>query len=265
MSVFDRLQTTKNDNPPVSLLYGVDGVGKTSLAGEWPSPILYLPTEGERPPSDVELTTPGTVESFAQLLDIFGELLTEEHDFRTVVVDSLDGLEPLVWGATCARLGINSIEEAGFGKGYIEADTEWGEYLSAVAALARAGIYVVQLAHPEIVRFDSPTTDPYSRYTIKLHKRANALLREKADIVLFMNYRVSLKEKEVGFNKKVSHAEGGNERLMHFSEKAGFTAKNRFSMPDSLPFKKGQGFAVIAPYLPSAANDNTTAPTKRAA
>lgn len=264
MSVFDRLKTTKTTNPPVSLLYGVDGVGKTSLAAEWPGPILYLPTEGERPPSDVELTTPGTIETFHGLLDIFGELLETEHDFKTVIVDSLDGLEPLVWGATCQRLGIASIEEAGYGKGYIEADTEWKEYLAAVSALARAGISVVQLAHPEIVRFDSPTTDPYSRYTIKLHKRANALVREQSDLVLFMNYRVSIKEKEVGFNKKVGHAEGGNERLMHFSEKAGFSAKNRFSMPDSLPYKKGQGFSVIAPYLPGAANDNAGAKTKAA-
>lgn len=263
MSVFDRLKTTKNDNPPVTLIYGVDGVGKTSLAAEWPGPILYLPTEGERPPSDVELTTPGTVDNFHGLLDIFGELLDSEHDFRTVIVDSLDGLEPLVWGATCQRLGIASIEEAGYGKGYIEADTEWKDFLGGVSALSRAGIYVVQLAHPEIVRFDSPTTDPYSRYTIKLHKRSNALVREQADIVAFMNYRVSLKEKEVGFNKKVSHAEGGNERLVHFNEKAGFSAKNRFSMPDSVPYRKGQGFAEWAKYLPSAANDN--AGTKRAA
>ena len=263
MSVFDRLKTTKNDNPPVSLLYGVDGVGKTSLAAEWPGPILYLPTEGERPPSDVELTTPGTVESFHGLLDIFGELLDSEHDFKTVIVDSLDGLEPLVWGATCQRLGVDTIEAPGYGRGYIEADAEWKDYLGGVSALSRAGIYVVQLAHPEIARFDSPTTDPYSRYTIKLHKRANALVREQADIVAFMNYRVSLKEKEVGFNKKVSHAEGGNERLVHFNEKAGFSAKNRYSMPDSVPYRKGQGFAEWAKYLPNAANDN--AGTKRAA
>ncbi|HWJ89056.1 MAG TPA: ATP-binding protein [Pelagibacterium sp.] len=244
------LTTTRSNNPPRTVIYGVDGVGKTSLAAEFPGPVIYLPTEGETPPSDVELTTPGVVESFHGLLDIFGELLTEEHDFRTVVVDSLDGLEPLIWKATCARLGVESIEAVGYGRGYIEADAEWTEYLQAVSALSRAGIYVVQLAHPEIIRFDSPTSDPYSRYTIKLHRRANALVREQADIVAFVNYRISLKEKEVGFNKKVSRAEGGNERLVHLNEKPGFVAKNRHSMPDSIPFKKGQGFAELAKFLP---------------
>lgn len=255
------LTTTKSNKPPRTVIYGVDGVGKTSLAAEFPGPVLYLPTEGETPPSDVELKTPedengdpAPIETFGALLDIFGELLTEKHEFKTVAIDSLDGLESLVWESTCQRLGVTSIEEAGFGKGYVEADAEWREYLAAVGALSRAGIFVVQLAHPEIVRFDSPTTDPYSRYQPKMHKRSNAMVREQADLVVFMNYRVSIKEKEVARQTKVARGEGGNDRLMHFNEKPGFMAKNRYSMPDNAPYKKGQGFAEIAKYLPSAAN-----------
>lgn len=250
------LKSTKRNDPPIFVIYAPDGAGKTTLASEFPDPI-YLGTEGEHPPSDVEMATPGTIESFGELLDVFGELLSTEHDRRTVIIDSLDGLEPLVWRATCARLGLNSIEEAGFGKGYVEADTEWGEYLSALSALAQAGMYVVQIAHPEIVRFDSPTTDPYSRYTLKLHKRANALIREKADVVAFMNYRITIKEKEVARQTKVAHAEGGKERLIHLNEGAGFLAKNRYSMPDSVTYKKGFGFDALAKYWP--VNDNAAA------
>ncbi|WP_313666138.1 ATP-binding protein [Shinella sp.] len=248
------LKSTKRNDPPVTLLYGVDGIGKTSLAAEFPNP-LFLGTEGERPPSDVDLPTPGVITSLNDVFDVFGELLDTQHEFGTVIVDSLDGLEPLVWRATCARLGLNSIEDAGFGKGYVEADTEWNEYLAAVAALAQSGLYVVQLAHPEIVRFDSPTSDPYSRYQPKLHKRANALVREKSDVVAFMNYRISIKEKEVARQTKVAHAEGGKERQVHLSEGAGFNAKNRYSMPDAVPYRKGHGFAELAKYWP-AANDN---------
>jgi hypothetical protein len=252
------LKSSKSDHPPIVLLYGVGGIGKTSLAAEWPAP-LYLPTEGERPPSDVEMATPGTVESLSGLLDVFGELLTNEHDFKTAIIDSVDGLEGLVWRATCERLGASSIEEPGYGKGYVEADVEWKEYLGAVGALSRAGINVVQLAHPEIVRFDSPTTDPYSRYTIKLHKRANALVREAADVVGFLNYRVSVKEKEVGPKKLVAHAEGGKERQIHLAEGAGFVAKNRFSMPDAITYRKGKGYAELAKFFPGAAPAEATA------
>ena len=246
------LKSSKTDHPPIVLMYGVGGIGKTSLAAEWPSP-LYLPTEGERPPSDVDMATPGTIESFDDLLNIFGELLTTEHEFKTVIMDSLDGLESLVWAATCARLGVASIEEPGFGKGYVEADSEWKEYLGAIGALRLAGINIVQLAHPEIARFDSPTSDPYSRYGVKLHKRGNALVREQADIVGFLNYRVSLKEKEVGPKKKITHAEGGKERQIHLNEGAGYLAKNRFSMPDTITYAKGRGYADLSKHWLAAA------------
>ncbi len=251
------LKRTTNINPPVILLYGVDGIGKTSLAAEFPDAV-YLPTDGERAPKGVELVgptdadgNPKPIESYEELLDWFGLLLTEEHEFKTAIVDSLDGLEPLVWRATCARLGIQSIEEAGFGKGYVEADSEWNEFLQAVSALAQRGICVVMLAHPEIIRFDSPVTDPYSRYQPKLHKRANALVREKSDVVAFMNYRVSIKEKEVARKTTVAHAEGGKERQIHLVEGAGFQAKNRYNMPDAVPYKKGNGYAELVKHFPA--------------
>lgn len=263
------LKSTVSSNPPVCIFYGVDGVGKTTLAAEFPDPI-YLPTEGERAPSGVDIATPGTIEDLDGLFDIFGSLLTEQHDFKTVIVDSLDGLESIVWKSTCARLGVPSIEDPGFGKGYVEADTEWSEYLAAVSELARNGIAVVQVAHPDIIRFDSPTSDPYSRYTTKLHKRANAMVRERCDLVGFMDYRISLKDKEVGHKKTVTHAEGGRERQIHLAERAGFQAKNRYSMPDKLPYKIGKGYTELAKYFPeptgiNAANDNAADGDQQAA
>jgi hypothetical protein len=243
------LRTTRTTNPPVIVLYGVHGSGKTTLAAEFPG-AAYLFTSGERPPSDVDL--PGAeVESFQDVLDFFESLLTTEHDFKTVIVDSLDGLEPLVWADTCQKNGWANIEDAGYGKGYIATDANWRDYLGGVQELSRNGIAVVQIAHTDIARFDSPTTDPYSRYGIKLHKRASGLVQEAADIVGFINYRVTLKEKDVGFNKKVGHAEGGGDRQIHLEERPGFLAKNRYSMPSSLPLKKGAGYDALAKFFPA--------------
>lgn len=250
------LKSTKSANPPNVVLYGVDGVGKTSLAAEFPDPI-YLHTDGERAPDGVELQTPGVIDSFDSLGNIFGELLSTNHGFKTVIIDSLDGLEPLIWAGTCARIGAASIDDnskespASYGRGFREADVEWNKYLQAVSDLTKRGIAVVQLAHPGIVAFNSPITDPYSRYEIKLNKRAAALVREKADFVGFINYRINLKTADAGF-KKVTHAEGGAERQIHTEERAGFVAKNRFAgMPSSIVYRKGQGYAELSKYFPA--------------
>lgn len=244
------LNSTKSDRPPITLIYSVDGWGKTSLGAEFPDPI-YLHTEGEEPPNDVELPTPGVLTSFDELLTLIGELVTEEHEHKTVIIDSLDGIEPLLWAATCERLKIGSIEEAGFGRGYVEADKEWQDLLGGLAALKQRGIAVVMLAHPEIVRFDSPTSDPFSRYGVKLHKRASALVREKSDIVAFGNFRMVLKEKEVGPKKKIAHGEGGGERQIHLEERPGFVAKNRYNMKTSMVYKKGEGYKELQKFFPA--------------
>jgi hypothetical protein len=262
------LVSTKSDKPPVILLYGVDGIGKTSLASEFPNPI-YLHTDGEEPPSDIEMASPGTIESYTDLVELINELLTTEHPHQTVIIDSIDGLESLVWAETASRLKIGSIEEAGYGKGYIEADTEWQYLMAGVLALKnQLGIGVVLLAHPEVIRFDSPITDPYARYTIKLHKRANALIREKSDIVAFMNYRTTIKEKEVARQKTVAHGEGGGDRQVHLEERPGYLAKNRYQMPVTIQYKKGKGYTELSKFFPApyerVANDNDTT-TKKAA
>lgn len=258
------LNSTKSDKPPIVLLYGVDGIGKTSLAAEWPDPI-YLHTQGEEPPNNIELASPGVVDTYDEMIELMGELLTTEHDRKTVIIDSIDGFESLVWAKTCARLGVNSIEDPGYGKGYIETDQEWQYFIDGAMALKQAGIAVVMLAHPEVVRFDSPITDPYSRYTIKLHKRANAIVREKSDIVAFMNYRTTIKEKEVARQKTVAHGEGGGDRQIHLEERPGFLAKNRYQMPTMIPYKVGKGYTELCKFFPGpygAANENTPATTK---
>jgi hypothetical protein len=264
------LNSTKSDKPPICLLYGVDGVGKTSLAAEWPDPI-YLHTQGEEPPKGVELFSPGddkdgttALKSYDELIDIIGELVVQPHEFKTVIIDSVDGLEPLVWKATCQRLSTNdkpimSIEEPGYGKGYIEADTEWRYLLDGILALKQEGVAVVLLAHPEIVRFDSPVSDPYSRYGIKLQKRASALLREKSDIVGFINYRTTIKEKEVARQTKVAHGEGGGDRQIHLEERPGFLAKNRYDMPNIVPFKLSKGYAELSKHFPAPYNKQKAA------
>ncbi|MEZ2132512.1 MULTISPECIES: ATP-binding protein [unclassified Sinorhizobium] len=265
MSVFDRLKSSKRTTPPAIAIYGTPGVGKTSLAAEFPDPI-YLYVEGEEPPDGVDLPS-DEITSFAGLLDTFADLLNEEHPFKTVIIDSLDKVEPMVWAATCQRNQWDSIDSndkgspTAFGKGYLAADVEWGEYHEAISALNRAGLYVVQILHSETKRHDDPLVDAYDRYRPKLQKRALELVVENCKALLFLNRRTSVKRVEASFGgKKTSKPEGmsGAERIIHTDERAGFYAKNRFKgAPAQITYRPGQGFAELSKYLMTTANDNS--------
>ena len=107
---------------------------------------------------------------------------------------------------------------------------------------------VIQIAHTDIKRFDSPEHEPFDRYVIKLHARAAALLQEHSDVVLFANYRISTVKSDVGFNKKVTRALGSGERVLYTAERPAFLAKNRYGLPDSLPLSWA-AFAEAMPHF----------------
>jgi len=104
---------------------------------------------------------------------------------------------------------------------------------------------IIQIAHTDIKRFDSPEHEPYDRYVIKLQTRASALLQEHSDVVLFANYQISVAKSDVGFNKKVTRALGSGARAMHTEERPAFLAKNRYGLPDTLPLSWSEFLAAM--------------------
>jgi hypothetical protein len=218
--------------PPRILIHGVHGVGKTTFAAGASDPVFILTEDGL---GTLDVPHFPLARTFDQVMQALASLYAEEHAFKTLVVDSADWLEPLVWARVCKDQGWKSIEDAGYGKGYVNALDLWREYIEGLNALRDdKGMAILQIAHTDIKRFDSPESEPYDRYVIKLHSKASALLQEHSDIVLFANYRVSTVKADVGFNKKVTRALGSGERLLHTAERPAFLAKNRYGLPDTL-------------------------------
>lgn len=240
----------RSEKPPRIVIYGVPGVGKTSLAAEFPSPIFLQTEEGS---GNLELTTftdePFTTfEQFEQAIEL---LYSGEHDFKTVVVDSISWLEPIIWAETCKRNKWSSIEDPGFGRGYIEADATWRRFLTGMNALRdHRGMTLLYLAHEEIKTFSDPERDSYDRYRLRVNRRGADMIVEHADAVGFMNYVTMIRNEKSGFNKETAKGTGSGQRAIYWSERPAFTAKNRFDMPDQILINRGAGYSALAPYLP---------------
>lgn len=226
------LRRSQEIKPPRVLIHGVAGVGKTTFAAGAPDPVFIQTEDGL---GRIDAPTFGMLRTFDEVLEALGSLYTEEHKFQTVVIDSVDWLEPLVWAATAKGNGWANIEQPGYGKGYVAALDFWRQYIDGINALRdEKGLTIVQIAHTAIKRFDSPEHEPYDRYKIKLHDRAADLLMEHSDVVLFANYRISTVKSDVGFNKKVVRGVSGGDRVVYTQERPAFLAKNRYGLPDSL-------------------------------
>lgn len=262
------LRTTTALQPPRVLIYGPPGLGKTSLAAEFPNPVL-LDIEGGRPAGVRKEDVPGfdaeDLASYDAVMEAIQVLYTDDHQFGTVIVDTVDRFEPLLWARVCADMKWDSIEAPGYGRGYVETARYWREFLDGLNALRRdRGMAVVLIAHAEVGRFDDPATTSYSRYDIRLHKRALGMIQDEVDAILFVNQDVSIKTEDQGFNKKRGHAEGGGSRWVYCEARPSHVAKNRYGLPPKFLYRPGQGFAELAEPLGVGRLDTPAEPEKSA-
>ncbi|AMO55654.1 hypothetical protein GZ77_09015 [Endozoicomonas montiporae] len=218
---------------PRVLIYGDAGTGKTTVAAGAPAPI-FLPTEDGLGKLVVDAFPMLT--SWSSVIEALSALYHEEHQFQTLVLDSVDHLEPLIWQQVCMDHNKSSIEEFGYGKGYVEALTHWRTLMQWLNALRNEkGMAIILIAHAEIKRFESPEVDSFDRYQIKLHKRASELVQESMDCVLFANYKTVVQKEDKGFGQTKSRGVSTGQRLLYTEARPAFVAKNRYSLPTEIP------------------------------
>lgn len=231
----DRVRGSRSAAPDRIVVYGVEGIGKSTWGASAPSPVFIAPEDGVK---HLDVKVFPEPQSLGDVYDAIRTLETTEHGFKTLVVDSADWLEPLVWSEVCGANGWDSIERPEFQKGYFAAAMEWRRVIQALDRLRAAkGMEVVVVAHSEAKPHNNPLGKDYSRYQMKLDKRAAAVLREWADVVLFAIFE-DYAEKQKG-DVRVKATTSGR-RIVHTQRSAAFDAKNRLNLPPTLALSYGE-------------------------
>ena len=218
------------------LVYGIEGVGKSSFAATaFDSPIFLDVEDGVR---DIDCCRIA-VKSFDDALGILRELYSsDEHSYKTVVIDSLDFLETLVWEGVCNEHGKGSIESFGYGRGYQFALGRWQQLCAGLDALReRREMGVVSIAHAKAERCEPPDGDTYDRWAPRLHKLASARIVEWCDEVWFASYEAFTKKIDDSFKER-SIAVGTGRRILQTCAKPSHVAKSRLKIPDQVELSR---------------------------
>ncbi len=236
------------------VLYGPEGIGKSTFAAQLPQP-LFIDTEGGTRHLDVQRFAERP-SSWTLLLEQVKYVQSHPDVCRTLVIDTADWAEALCVRHICDKQNLGGLEDFGYGKGYVYLQEEFARLLQLLTDLAEGrGVNVLLTAHAAMRKFEQPQEmGAYDRWELKLSKKVAPLVKEWADLLLFANYEV-ITLTDANKHKKAT----GGERVMFATHHPCWDAKNRHGLPDKLPFN----YAAVAQIFTGAVAQAETQPAEK--
>ena len=240
--------------PQKCVIFGPEGIGKTTFAAQFPTPLFIDTEDGSNIYNVARLPKPS---SWQMLLEEIWEIKQNPNTCETLVIDTLDRAEQLCIEHVCAAHNKKGIEEFGYGNGYVYVKEEFGRMLNMLSDVINVGVNVVLTANAQLINFEQPNEQvSYDRYELKLGKKTSSqtapLVKEWSDMLLFANYKVIT----MAANKEGTKAKAfGGERVIYTTHHPNWDAKNRHDLAEELPFD----FKSIASCIPLRAAKATVA------
>jgi hypothetical protein len=239
MSILDSITTPKN-RPMLATILGDAGLGKTSLAATYPKPIFIRAEDGlQAIPEEIRPDAFPLIDTVDNLWEQLGALIKEEHDYETVVIDSVTALERLFTAhiVDSDPKKPKSINQAlgGYGAGLTAVAALHGRLRKACGMLnGRKNMHIVFIAHADTETIDLPDCEPYTRYSLRLGKRSMAPYVDDVDVVGFIKLRSFM----TGDGEKKKVISDGS-RVLSVTATASNVSKNRFGITTDLDVEQG--------------------------
>ena len=249
MSMMSRLSKGGQVQYPIVTIYGQPGVGKTTLAAQAPKPIFIETERGLTSPSLAHVDTFGLLHTYEDVLDALKAIYehNKQQGWKTIVLDSLDRLNPLIEAYVCKMNGWKVLEDGAYGKGKNALRDEWRMFLTGVIAMRdQLNMGVIMLGHNTKVKVSSPDMDPYDQYTLTMDEKVRNLIVADSDIVGFATYPNNQIKRDEGFGRKTARLVADKAILICKTNGAQI-AKNRYQMPDAIDMS----WEALARYVPA--------------
>ena len=207
------------------VIYGSEGIGKTTLAAQFPDPLFLDLEDGS---AQLDVNRINDITTWTELSAAVAEIIKTDGICKTLVIDTADKAELLASKYICQANNKNGIEEFGYGKGYQYLAEQMAALISYLDLLIKKGINVVVICHGAMRKFEQPDEmGAYDRWELKLNKKVAPLFKEWADMLLFINYKTNVTLLDGGKAK----ASGGR-RVVYTTHSPCWDAKNRHGLPD---------------------------------
>lgn len=256
--------------PPIITIVGLAGTGKTSLAAQFPSPVFIQAEESgavfdswedaSKPdlfpllPAAKKSTTVAKkgaleVSTKESLKEQLRYLATQQHEYKTLVIDSLSALHRMLENELCVRDNVDNVADScgGFHKGYI-ALADWHlEIMKILNILRNRGMTIVLLSHTGIQRLKNrPDEDDYTVYSLDMNEKSVPVYVNFSDAVLYLAKSEFVKGKETNnkgaLTKWGKIVQTGERKIITTGDgKVGYVhAKNRYNMPPEIVLNHGE-------------------------
>ena len=230
----DDVITGKSEEPPRLIVYGTEGIGKSTFGASAPNPIFVQTEDGLGQIGCARMKLATSLEDVVAQLKRIRDV---NHSYQTLVIDSLDWLEQLIFEVVCREYGCKNIErvDGGFGHGYQHARDKWKKEIVPLLNEIRnkRNMAIILLSHSREEKFDDPEYPAYDRHAPRLNKLACGYLCDWADAVMFATTR---KRRDSDSGKIVPVGADGGERILRCIGSATCIAKNRYGLPLEIPF-----------------------------